>query len=81
MEADSEREAMTFVSGLVLGAIIGAGVAMLTAPQPGRKTRKRIRKTAKRIQGSASDRFDDLAGDIKEKVDEAVGAARERIPT
>lgn len=81
MDSDREREAMSFVSGLVLGAIIGAGVAMLTAPQPGRKTRKRIRKTAKRIQGNASDRLDDLAGDIKDKVDEAVVAARDRLPS
>lgn len=78
---DSDREAVSFVSGLVLGAIIGAGVAMLTAPQPGRKTRKRIRKTAKRIQGDASDRLDDLAGEIKDKVDEAVVAARDRLPS
>ncbi|MDX1646774.1 MAG: YtxH domain-containing protein [Longimicrobiales bacterium] len=80
MNSDQEREAVSFVSGLVLGAIIGAGVAMLTAPQPGRKTRKRIRKQARRIQGSASDRLDELAGDIKERVDDAVGAARERLP-
>lgn len=81
MNSDSEREAMSFVSGLLLGAIIGAGVAMLTAPQPGRKTRKRIRKTAKRLQGDATDRLDDLAGDIKDKVDEAVVAARSRLPS
>lgn len=81
MPSDSEREAVSFVSGLVLGAIIGAGVAMLTAPQPGRKTRKRIRKSARRLQGTASDRFDELAGEIKDKVDEAVVAARDRIPS
>lgn len=81
MSSDREREAVSFVSGLVLGAIIGAGVAMLTAPQPGRKTRKRIRRTARKLQGSASDRFDELAGEIKGKVDEAVGAARERLPS
>lgn len=80
MSSESEREAVSFVSGLVLGAIIGAGVAMLTAPQPGRKTRKRIRKTARRLQGTATDRLDDLAGEIKEKVDEAVVAARDRLP-
>lgn len=81
MNSDSEREAVSFVSGLILGAIIGAGVAMLTAPQPGRKTRKRIKKSAKRLRGSATDRLDDLAGEIKEKVDEAVVTARSRLPS
>ncbi len=80
MSSESEREAVSFVSGLILGAIIGAGVAMLTAPQPGRKTRKRLRKSARRFQGTAQDRLDALAGDIKEKVDEAVVAARTRLP-
>ena len=81
MSSETEREAVSFVSGLVLGAIIGAGVAMLTAPQPGRKTRKHIRKRARKLQGTATDRLDDLAGEIKEKVDEAVGAARDRLPS
>ena len=81
MNSETEREAVSFVSGLVLGAIIGTGVAMLTAPQPGRKTRKRIRKQARKLQGDATDRLDELAGEIKGKVDEAVGAARERLPS
>lgn len=80
MSSESEREAVSFVSGLILGAIIGAGVAMLTAPQPGKKTRKRLKKSARRLQGTAADRLDELAGDIKEKVDEAVVAARTRLP-
>ena len=80
MSSESEREAVSFVSGLILGAIIGAGVAMLTAPQPGKKTRKRLKKSARRLQGTAADRLDELAGDIKGKVDEAVVAARTRLP-
>lgn len=81
MDSDREREAMSFVSGLVLGAIIGAGVAMLTAPQPGRRTRRRIRRATTRIQGSATDRLEDLAAEIKDKVDEVVGAAHDRLPS
>ena len=76
MDSDQEREAVTFLSGLVLGAVIGAGVAFLTSPQPGRRTRRRIRRAASRIQGSATDRFDDLATELKGKVDEAIRTAR-----
>lgn len=81
MDSDQERQVASFVSGLILGAVIGAGVAMLTAPQPGRKTRRRIRRSAKRVRGSAADRFDDLASELKGKVDEAVEVARERLPS
>ena len=78
MDSDQEREAVTFLSGLVLGAVIGAGVAFLTSPQPGRRTRRRIRRAASRIQGSATDRFDDLATELKGKVDEAIRTAQRR---
>ncbi len=80
MESDRERQAWSFVTGLVLGSVIGAGVALLTTPQSGRRTRRRIRRTARRIRGSTTNRLDELADDLKGKVDEAVGAARERLP-
>ena len=80
MHSDQERQVVSFVSGLILGSIIGAGVALLTAPQPGHKTRKRVRKTARRLQGTATDRLDDLATDLKGRVDDAVGIARARLP-
>lgn len=80
MDSDQERQALSFVSGLVLGAIIGAGVAMLTTPQPGRKTRKRIRRAARRVRGSGAHRLEDIANEVKGKIDEAVGVARERLP-
>jgi len=76
MDRDSNRQALSFVSGLVLGAIIGAGVAYLTAPQPGKKTRKRLKRAAVGIRESASDRLDDLADEVKGKVDEVIKGAR-----
>jgi gas vesicle protein len=75
MDSDQEHLVVSFASGLVLGAMIGAGVALLTTPQSGRKTRRRIRKRARDVRGSARHGFDDLAGEIKSKVDEAVTAA------
>jgi gas vesicle protein len=80
MDSDRERQAWSFVTGLVLGGVIGAGVALLTTPQSGRRTRRRIRRSAKRIRGSTTSRLDELAEDLKGKVDEAVGAARDRLP-
>lgn len=79
MDSDQERQALSFLSGLVLGAVIGAGVAILTTPQTGRKSRRRIRRAAGRIHGSTSDRFDDLAAELKGKIDEAVSGARDRL--
>lgn len=50
----------SFAAGLLLGALIGAGVALLFAPQSGEDTRRLIRKRAKRFASDAQDRYDDL---------------------
>jgi gas vesicle protein len=79
MDSDHERQVLNFISGLVLGAVIGAGVALLTAPQPGRKTRKRLRRAATDLRDNAGDRFDDLADEVRGKVDEVIKGARGRF--
>ena len=79
MEYDHEAQVTNFISGLILGAIIGAGVAMLTAPQSGRRTRRRLRKTATGIRDTAGDRWDELADEVKVKVDDAIDGARKKL--
>jgi gas vesicle protein len=79
MEYDHEPQVINFVTGLLLGAVIGAGVALLAAPQSGLRTRRRIKSTALTFRDSATDRFDDLAEDVKGKVDDAVEGARKRF--
>jgi len=79
MDRDQNRQAVSFISGLLLGTIIGAGVAYLTAPETGRKTRKRLKRAAGDLRASASDRLDDLADEVKGKVDEAIKGARDSL--
>ena len=79
MEYDHETQVINFILGLLLGGVIGAGVALLAAPQSGSRTRRRIRKTALTLCDSASDQWDDLAEDVKGKVDDAIEGARKRF--
>jgi hypothetical protein len=81
VDVDYEHEARTlnFLSGLVLGAILGAGVALLTAPASGPKTRRRIRRVAGDIRHSAGDQIEDFADDVRSKVEDAYKSARKRI--
>ncbi len=79
MDHDHETHSMTFVSGFLLGAMVGAGIAFLTAPEAGTRTRKRIRRVAGGLRDSAGDHWDDLAEDVKERVDDAVRGARKRF--
>lgn len=79
MEYDHEAQVLNFLSGLVLGVIIGAGVALLTAPESGTRTRRRIRRAATDLRGSAADRWDELADDVKGKVDDALAGAKKKF--
>lgn len=79
MEYDHEGQVFNFLSGLVLGAFIGAGAALLTAPSSGRRTRRKIKKVASGVRDNATDRWDDLAEDVKERVDDALQGARGRF--
>jgi gas vesicle protein len=78
-EREQENHVFSFVSGLLLGAVIGAGLALLAAPDTGSKTRKRLRRAAVGLRKSAEYRLDDLANEMKGKVDEVVKGARSRI--
>ncbi|MEQ8329154.1 MAG: YtxH domain-containing protein [Longimicrobiales bacterium] len=80
MEYDHESQVVNFISGLLLGAVIGAGVALLTAPESGRRTRRKIKRAAGDIRSTTVDRLEDLAEDVKGRVDEAFEGARKRLP-
>jgi gas vesicle protein len=79
MEHDDGTQLLSFFSGLVLGVFLGAGFALLSAPDSGRRTRRRLRKAAGEIRDTATDRWDDLADDVKGRVDDAIKGARQKL--
>jgi len=79
MELHRKSHVVSFVSGLLLGAVIGAGVALLAAPDSGRTTRRRLKRAATGLKAGAVDRWDELTEDVKEKVDTALKGARKRL--
>lgn len=81
MGYDRDSHVQSFITGLLLGAAIGAAAALLAAPDSGRRTRRRIRKVAGEARETATDRWDELATDVKEKVDDAVKVARKKFTT
>jgi gas vesicle protein len=77
---DERNDALfNFLAGLFLGAAVGATVALLMAPQSGKRTRKRIGRTATGIRKNYGDRWDELADDVKVRVDDAISGARKRL--
>jgi len=53
-------------AGLLVGAVVGAGAALLLAPSSGRETRTAIRRKARFAQHRAGDAWGDLAAELAE---------------
>jgi gas vesicle protein len=71
-------------AALIMGTLLGAGVALLFAPQSGRKTRRDICQFAERA-GNKADvarhelqrSIDNLIGDVEEKLREGIAGGME----
>ena len=72
-----ERDTSALMMGFVLGAAVGAGVALLMAPAPGNETRRRIGESASRLRHSSMNRLHDLKDTIKDRAKDAMSAGRE----
>jgi hypothetical protein len=64
-------QAGLFAAGVALGAMLGAGAALLTAPQSGVEARLALKRRARRARVHAEDRWDGLGRELR-------GAARRR---
>lgn len=63
---------------LVAGGILGAGAALLFAPQSGKKTRRDLRKHLRRAQNEAEELVEDFSDKVSDLV-EAMGDKTEAI--
>lgn len=51
--------------GVIAGALVGAGVALLLAPQSGEETRERLAHRARRLGSRADASWDDLRDELR----------------
>jgi gas vesicle protein len=56
-----EREGGSSIKALLLGAVIGAGVALLFAPQSGEETRRGLKRRLRKIRAMAEEKVDELS--------------------
>jgi len=67
----------TFVLGLLAGTMIGAGIAMLFAPKPGRELRRDLGEQADKLKADASDKYRKASDGAAEWARKASAAAEE----
>lgn len=75
MRYDQSSRVVNFVAGFVLGAAVGVLVALLTAPESGRRTRKRLVHAASDARKFAGQRLEDWSDDVRA----AVTSGRRRL--
>jgi gas vesicle protein len=67
------------VGSFLIGLALGAGVALLLAPQSGEETRQVIARRARRAQDAAQDFVEDVSGTVADKFQEVRASVEERI--
>jgi gas vesicle protein len=74
------------VGSFLLGIAVGAGLALLFAPQSGDETRRdirlrarRARRAAERVATDVADSVTDTFGDARRRVEEQIDSARQAI--
>jgi gas vesicle protein len=81
-----EKHSSGDVSNLLLGVLIGAGVALLFAPRSGQETRSEIRRKAREATDAVKGVAEDVTGQVvdtfegaKARVEEQIDSARTAI--
>jgi gas vesicle protein len=55
----------------LLGALVGAGLALLFAPRTGEETQEELREQARKIRDAAEERVRDAQRQLEERIDDA----------
>jgi gas vesicle protein len=66
-----ERDSGGGIGSFVLGALVGAGVALLFAPKSGVETQEEIRERARKLRDVAEERVRDAQRQLEERLEEA----------
>jgi gas vesicle protein len=74
-----ERDSGAGIGAFVLGALLGAGVALLLAPRSGEETQRELREGAARLKEAAEDRARDVQAQLEERLEEARGEVMGRV--
>ncbi len=67
------------IGSFLVGAALGAGLALLLAPQSGEETRREIARRARRAQDAAQGFVEDVSGTVADKFQEVRTTVEERI--
>jgi gas vesicle protein len=68
----------SWISGFLIGGAIGAGAALLSAPQSGEMTRFMLREKGKQVKDQVVTTYDDTVSQAEQVIGEVTGQVRQR---
>jgi hypothetical protein len=63
--SDDHRPTLIFTAGILVGMAVGAGVALMLAPQTGADARRALRRKSRRTLHRGQDAWDDLRDELR----------------
>ena len=74
-----ERDRDGGFGSFILGALVGAGLALLLAPQSGEETQEEIKKQARRFRAQAEERVRAAQGELESRLEQARAGVQSRV--
>ncbi len=78
-ETFSRPSGGAFLAGLLMGAAVGAGLALLFAPKTGRELRQQLAESARRARESARDAYQQATEKVSETAAKAAGEVKQAL--
>jgi len=75
----SDNSGMAGILGFLTGAVIGAGIALLFAPQTGEETRKQIKDVSGKVADDVKENYEKISNEAKKGIDQIKVAADSAI--
>ncbi len=76
-----ERDSGGGLGSFVLGALVGAGIALLFAPKTGEETQKELKARALKLRSATEDRLREAQTRLEERLGEAREGVHARVET
>lgn len=74
-----ERDSGGGLGSFVLGALVGAGVALLLAPKSGAETQEELKEQARKLRGVAEERVREAQRQLEERLEEVRDGVQTRF--
>ena len=65
MYYEKQTSSFNFIAGLAIGALLGASIALLTAPQAGKRTRRQFVRALESARDNAGEEWEGVSGRMK----------------